>query len=201
MAGRPTMIALSVVLLAWFAAPVTAAPPVNEDQPFKAVGALSDDSIAPGETTEIRVTIHVLAEHYIYLKDTSVEVTDGGGLEVAAARLQIPLDELAATALGAPGEVPISSTCTVFAESEMVSLLARGETVENITRGLIRSLVSRVASLAKSVQPKPPIMLSGGVARSEAVRCFLGEAMGHEVQLPEEPQLMGASGAALIAIK
>ena len=125
----------------------------------------------------------------------------GRFLEVAAARLQIPLDELAATALGAPGEVPISSTCTVFAESEMVSLLARGETVENITRGLIRSLVSRVASLAKSVQPKPPIMLSGGVARSEAVRCFLGEAMGHEVQLPEEPQLMGAYGAALIAIK
>ena len=123
----------------------------------------------------------------------------GRFLEVAAARLQLPLDQLGATAMGAPGEVSISSTCTVFAESEMVSLLARGEAVENIARGLTRSLVSRVVSLAKGVQPRPPMMLSGGVARSEAVRSFLSQALGHEVQLPDQPQLMGAYGAALMA--
>ena len=124
----------------------------------------------------------------------------GRFLEVAAARLQLPLDDMGRTALAAPTEVKISSTCTVFAESEMVSLLARGEAVACITRGLTRSLVSRVAAMAKSIQPKPPIMLSGGVARSVAVRAFLGEALGAEVELPDEPQLMGAYGAALMAL-
>ncbi len=124
----------------------------------------------------------------------------GRFLEVSAARLGIPIDELGATALSADGEVSISSTCTVFAESEIVSLLARGQPVEHIVRGLTRSLISRVTALAKSVQPKPPIMLSGGVARSKAVQAFLGQALGHEVQLPEHPQLMGAYGAALIAL-
>ena len=124
----------------------------------------------------------------------------GRFLEVAATRLQLPLETLGDTALAAGGEVRISSTCTVFAESEMVSLLARGEPVEHIARGLTRSLVSRVAALAKSVQPRPPILLSGGVARSAAVRAFLGEALGAEVELPDEPQLMGAYGAALMAL-
>jgi len=124
----------------------------------------------------------------------------GRFLEVAATRLNVALDALGDTALAAAGEVPISSTCTVFAESEMVSLLARGEPVDHIVRGLTRSLVSRVASLAKSVQPKPPFLLSGGVARSAAVRAFLAEALGGEVSLPEHPQLMGAYGAALLAL-
>jgi len=124
----------------------------------------------------------------------------GRFLEVAAARLQLPLETLGDTALAADGEVRISSTCTVFAESEMVSLLARGEPVDRIARGLTRSLVSRVAALAKSVQPRPPMLLSGGVARSAAVRVFLGEALGAEVELPDEPQLMGAYGAALVAL-
>ena len=126
----------------------------------------------------------------------------GRFLEVAATRLQLPLDSLGETALAAASEVKISSTCTVFAESEMVSLLARGEAVECIARGLTRSLVSRVAAMAKSLQPRPPIMLSGGVARSPAVRAFLGEALGGvDVELPDEPQLMGAYGAALLALK
>ena len=125
----------------------------------------------------------------------------GRFLEVSAARLQIPIDDLGKTALAAAGEVSISSTCTVFAESEIVSLLARGEPVDSIVRGLTRSLVSRVVALAMSVQPKPPIMLSGGVARSQAVRDFLSEALESEVQLPDEPQLMGAYGAALLALE
>jgi len=124
----------------------------------------------------------------------------GRFLEVSAARLGIPIGDLGATALSADGEVSISSTCTVFAESEIISLLARGQPVAHIVRGLIRSLVSRVTALAKSVQPKAPIMLSGGVARCEAVQRFLGEALGHEVLLPDQPQLMGAYGAALIAM-
>jgi len=125
----------------------------------------------------------------------------GRFLEVSAARLQLPLEELGSTALAAQGEVSISSTCTVFAESEMVSLLARGAPVDHIVRGLTRSLVSRVAALAKGARAAPPVMLSGGVALSEAVRSFLSEALGSPVLLPREPQLMGAYGAALLALE
>jgi len=125
----------------------------------------------------------------------------GRFLEVSAARLQLPLEELGSTALAAQGEVSISSTCTVFAESEMVSLLARGAPVDHIVRGLTRSLVSRVAALAKGARAAPPVMLSGGVALSEAVRSFLSEALGSPVLLPREPQLMGVYGAALLALE
>jgi activator of 2-hydroxyglutaryl-CoA dehydratase len=102
-------------------------------------------------------------------------------------------------ALAAEEEVTISSTCTVFAESEIVSLLARGQAVDPILRGLIRALVSRAAALAKSIQPMPPFMLSGGVAKNRAVAEFISHALSESVQLPEHPQLMGAYGAALLA--
>lgn len=124
----------------------------------------------------------------------------GRFLEVVARRLGLQLWELSESALSAPQELTISSTCTVFAESEMISLIARGHPTEEITRGLVRSLVKRVAALARSTGLRPPLMLSGGVARSAAVRQFLGEELGQAVELPTQPQLMGAYGAALIAL-
>lgn len=123
----------------------------------------------------------------------------GRFLEVVSRRLKMPMDEFARVALAAPAEVAISSTCTVFAESEMISLIARGEQVDHIVRGLHRSLIRRVSALARSAGVTPPVMLSGGVARSPAIRALLSEELGHEVDLPEHPQLMGAYGAALIA--
>jgi len=124
----------------------------------------------------------------------------GRFLEVVAARLKLPLDELSRVALSCSEEVAISNTCTVFAESEIVSLIARGSPVDSIVRGLHRSLLRRVVALANSAGIIPPIMLSGGVARSPAVRVLLAEELGRPVQLPEHPQLMGAYGAALIAL-
>ncbi len=124
----------------------------------------------------------------------------GRFLEVVAARLRLPHAELASMALSCREEVAISNTCTVFAESEIVSLIARGNPIDRIVRGLHRSLLKRVAALAKSAGITPPVMLSGGVARSPAIRALLAEELGHEVLLPEHPQLMGAYGAALIAL-
>jgi len=125
----------------------------------------------------------------------------GRFLEVVAARLKLSLGELSEVALRSPEEVAISNTCTVFAESEIVSLLARGKAVEPIARGLYRSLVKRVGALAKSAGLTPPVMLSGGVARSGAVAVMLGEQLGQGVELPDQPQLMGAFGAALLALE
>jgi predicted CoA-substrate-specific enzyme activase len=124
----------------------------------------------------------------------------GRFLESTAARLRLPIAEMSAAALAATAEVPISSTCTVFAESELVSLIARGAELPRIVRGLHRALVRRVAALAKAANARPPFFLSGGVARSEAVRALLAEELGAEVVVPEAPQLMGAYGAALLAL-
>ena len=126
----------------------------------------------------------------------------GRFLEVVAGRLRVPLDELGAMALAAPREVDISSTCTVFAESEIISLLAHGESVEAIVRGLCRALCRRVAALVRSgTGVRPPLLLSGGVARSAAIRTLLGEELGEPPLLPPAPQLMGAYGAALLGLR
>ncbi len=122
----------------------------------------------------------------------------GRFLEHTAARLGVPVDELGERALGACGEEAISSTCTVFAESEIISLIARGADPDDILRGLHRSLVGRVVSMVRNVGIVPPLMLSGGVARNDAVRSMISDAASEDVVLPREPQLMGAYGAALL---
>ena len=123
----------------------------------------------------------------------------GRFLEHTAARLKLPLPDMADVALESQAEVRISSTCTVFAESELVSLIARGVSVPEIVRGLHRSLVRRVSALARSANLIPPLFLSGGVAQSEAVRALLSEELEQPIRVPDYPQLMGAYGAALIA--
>jgi predicted CoA-substrate-specific enzyme activase len=123
----------------------------------------------------------------------------GRFLEVTAGRLDVPLDEMGRRALAAPDEVAISSTCTVFAESEIISLVACGVEVDPILKGLHRSLVGRIAALVRSVGLVPPLMLSGGVALNTAVRAMLAESLGTPVLVPGQPQLMGAYGAALLA--
>jgi predicted CoA-substrate-specific enzyme activase len=124
----------------------------------------------------------------------------GRFLEYTAARLGVPVQELGRRALHASGEEPISSTCTVFAESEIISLIARGADPDAILRGLHRSLVGRVVSMVRSVGITPPVMLSGGVAKNEAVRRMIADATSEHVILPRDPQLMGAYGAALLGV-
>lgn len=125
----------------------------------------------------------------------------GRFLEVVARRLRLELGAFSDLALSTGDEVPISSTCTVFAESELISLIARGTTLPPIVRGLHRALAQRVAGLARRVGVRAPVMLSGGVAHSEAMRVLLGEELGVRVVVPERPQLMGAYGAALLALR
>jgi len=88
---------------------------------------------------------------------------------VTARRLKFSLDEFSEAALAVSAEVPISSTCTVFAESEIISLIASGKPIEEIVRGLHRALIKRVVSMARGVGASPPVLISGGVAR--AGRC------------------------------
>jgi predicted CoA-substrate-specific enzyme activase len=125
----------------------------------------------------------------------------GRFLENTAYRLRVPVDRLGAEALSTDEEVTISSTCTVFAESEVISLIAHGVPLEAILRGLHRSLVRRVVAMVRSVGLRAPLMLSGGVAHNPAIQYMLAEETGEEVILPQHPQLAGAYGAALIALE
>jgi len=124
----------------------------------------------------------------------------GRFLENTARRLKVPLDQMGQEALSAPEEVTISSTCTVFAESEVISLIAHGVAVAPILRGLHRSLLKRIVAMVRMVGFVPPLMLSGGVVKNPAVRRMLAEEIGQDALLPCHPQLTGAYGAALLAL-
>ncbi len=123
----------------------------------------------------------------------------GRFLEVMARTLEVPLEDIGTTALEADRPASISSTCTVFAESEVISLLAQGETVPRILAGLCASVAQRVNSLAGRVGLVPPVLMSGGVAKNAGVVRALEAVLGLPLSVPEEPQIVGALGAALFA--
>jgi len=125
----------------------------------------------------------------------------GRFLENTASRLGVPLANLGEVTLSATDEVSISSTCTIFAESEVISLIAHGVNLETILKGLHRSLIKRILAMIHTVGLTPPLMLSGGVVRNQAVPRLLEEETGEDVLIPRSPQLMGAYGAALIALE
>jgi predicted CoA-substrate-specific enzyme activase len=123
----------------------------------------------------------------------------GKFLEVMAYTLGYRLEEFGREALKAVTELRISNMCTVFAESEVTSLLARGEDRANIALGLHRSVVRRSAGMLKRVSLETPIVFAGGVARNVCIRKLLVEELEKEVKVPDHPHMVGAYGAALIA--
>jgi predicted CoA-substrate-specific enzyme activase len=124
----------------------------------------------------------------------------GRFLENTAHQLAVPLDKMAEVASETSDEVAISSTCTVFAESEIISLIAHGVAVPEILRGLHRSLIQRVVAMVHSVGFSSPLMLSGGVVQNPLIAAMFAEELQTQVILPQYPQLMGAFGAALIGL-
>ncbi|MEW6665722.1 MAG: acyl-CoA dehydratase activase [Thermodesulfobacteriota bacterium] len=123
----------------------------------------------------------------------------GRFLEVMAAKLRVSLDELAELSLVSRGEVQISSVCTVFAESEVVSLVAQNHPREEIIKGLHRAVVSRVWSMVAGLGVAGEVTMSGGVAKNRGVVALLEERLGRSIHVYREPQIVGALGAALLA--
>ncbi len=123
----------------------------------------------------------------------------GRFLEVMARTLDVDLAAIGPIALTADAPARISSTCTVFAESEVISLLAKGESVPRILAGLCAAITQRVYSLASRVGMAPVLMMTGGVAKNSGVVRGIEQAAGMPVVIPEEPQIVGALGAALYA--
>ncbi|HEY5999049.1 MAG TPA: acyl-CoA dehydratase activase [bacterium] len=123
----------------------------------------------------------------------------GRFLEVMAQALAIPLEQMGAAVLAATGAARISNVCTVFAESEVVGLIAGGEARPNIVRGLCQAIAERVGAMAARVGVAPPLAMTGGVAQNLAVVAALEEKLGLPIAVPRLPQLVGALGAAHLA--
>lgn len=124
----------------------------------------------------------------------------GRFLEVMAGALEVELSQLASLSERAAQSVPISSMCTVFAESEVVSLIAALHPKENIIRGLHDAIALRTGSMLKRIGVEEPVAMSGGVAKNAGVVRSLAEKLGCGIYVPPEPQIIGALGAALIAL-
>ncbi len=124
----------------------------------------------------------------------------GRFLEVMAQILQVgSMAEMGPLALRSKEPCPISSTCTVFAETELVVLRAEGKDRKDLIAGVHKAVASRVAAMASNLICRPDAVFTGGVARNTGVKKFLEEEFGREFLVPDEPQIIGALGAALIA--
>ena len=124
----------------------------------------------------------------------------GRFLGAVADALGIGLSELGPTALRAEKAVKISTTCTVFAESEVVSWLGKGKKTEDILLGVHQSIVGRSLGLMRRVGIERQVTFTGGVARNVAVVKVLQEALGYPVNVSEESHYIGAIGAGLFAM-
>ena len=93
----------------------------------------------------------------------------------------------------------ITSICTVFAESEMISLRAEGKSRENILAGIHKALAHRIAIMGQSIGFREKVAFTGGVAKNVGIRKALEHEIGLKILVPKEPQIIGALGAAILA--
>ncbi len=124
----------------------------------------------------------------------------GRFLEHMALALGLGVEELGPHALAAAGEsVRLSSTCAVFAESEVVSLIGRGENSHRVALGIHQAIAARIGAMVRRVGLAERFVFAGGVAHNPCLRQLLADELGVTPTVPEEPQTVGALGAALYA--
>lgn len=125
----------------------------------------------------------------------------GGFIERAAKYLEVGIDDVGELSIQANKPQTISSVCAVLAESEIINHVSAGETVENIMRGVHNSLASRALALMKRAGLEDEITFVGGVARQKGMVKALEDTLKKKVNVSEEPEMIGALGAALLALR
>ena len=123
----------------------------------------------------------------------------GKFLEVMAKTLEVEIDNLGELALSAEKGVHINSLCTVFADSEVISLIARGENSNAIALGINEAIISRIVNMVKRVGCREQTVFAGGAALNRCLRQLLEDRLNTNIVVPPEPQTVGALGAALLA--
>lgn len=125
----------------------------------------------------------------------------GRFLEVMARIFDCGIENISQLAERATKEVHISNTCTVFAESEVISHLAAGAPAEDVANGAHSATAKRVAGLAMRIGIKPDVIMTGGVALNRSLVAALEKEIGAKIRIPPNPQIAGAMGAALYALE
>lgn len=123
----------------------------------------------------------------------------GRFLEAMARTLELDVDAMAQMGGDWREDIRLTTMCTVFAESEVVSLIAANKRTEDIVHGLNASVANKTASLVARVHGEPGFLMTGGVAQNAGVVAALSDKLGSPVKVPADPQACGALGAALIA--
>lgn len=123
----------------------------------------------------------------------------GRFLELMAKVLNIRMAEMGILALKSANPCQISSSCAVFAETEVVALLSQGTKREDVLHGIHRAVCSRTAALAGTVNHEECIVFTGGVSQNVAAKRFLEDELKMQIVVPREPEITCALGAALIA--
>ncbi|MDR1778256.1 MAG: acyl-CoA dehydratase activase [Clostridiales Family XIII bacterium] len=123
----------------------------------------------------------------------------GRFLEEMSRVLAVPIDEMADVAGRAAHELQISSTCVVFAETEVISRMAEGAAVGDVLAGIFAAIAARVGALAKRKGVVPEVVMTGGVAKNEGMRRALERELGTPIHVDPLAQYAGALGAALFA--
>ena len=121
----------------------------------------------------------------------------GRFLELISKVLEIPIEEMSNVAKKARNFSSLSKTCAVFAQTEVINLLSQGSTASEIIQGSYEFIAKRVLSMATSLRIEQPIVLSGGVAKSESLVKMFNKISNLKVKVPDEPQLLGAIGSAI----
>lgn len=134
-----------------------------------------------------------------FLMNDKCAAGTGRFLEVMARAMEINIDQFAPIFIKTNDKVDITSTCTVFAESEIVSLIGQGIDKNKIIKGLIYSIADKITSMVGRVGLDEPVCMTGGVAKNLGVVKALEENLGIKINIPDEPQITGALGAAYLA--
>ena len=122
----------------------------------------------------------------------------GKFLEIMAKALGFSIEEFGNKACKAAKDLQINSMCTVFAESEVTSLIARGEDRIAIAKGLHMSVARRAVNMLKRVSVNGDFVFAGGVAKNQCMRSLLEKALNKKIHVPDNPQMIGAFWAALL---
>lgn len=125
----------------------------------------------------------------------------GRFLDMMARIFEVDVSELASLAQNSTENIRISSICTVFAESEIISHLSNGKKIKDICNGLHHSVAQRAAGLSGRLFLSGKIVMSGGVAKNQSVVDWLSKEMKQDIVVPEDCEFMGALGAAIYGDK
>lgn len=121
--------------------------------------------------------------------------------EVLARALECGVAEVGQLALQGSKDLEVSTMCATFAETEIISLLAEGAEPADVAASVHRAIAHRALGLVAQVGKRGPIIMTGGVAKNRAAVSFLEAELGEKMQVPDDPQIMGAYGAALLALE